>query len=357
MAKTKYSRTRSSNQFVADDSLSVEKYLAIPSNNDAGTGTFPSNLKLIRVNTNTLNFEVWNGTAWIQPGADMTAVNQAIADAINNLVHAAPGTLDTLKELADALGDDPNFAATITAALANVQTQVSALSSALVPHPTYTLPNVSLTSSQTTAGLEVGQTINIPIAIGFNQNDGGAEGAIILKKDGVQISTATPYTDNGVVLSLVAKVYQATVSYGQGPIKNNIIGVQDPTGRIAAGSAISNSLSYVGNLRVFFGATDTLIDASNIRTALGSVILSAGSTVNFQSGATYKNFYIWVATGHALTSWFDSATNADLKAASTNSSLTIPDAGSGTVAGTLYKVSAGSPFPGPNGDLFKFIVT
>lgn len=38
---------------------------------------------------------------------------------IQNVVGAAPTTLDTLKELADALGNDANFATTITTALSN----------------------------------------------------------------------------------------------------------------------------------------------------------------------------------------------------------------------------------------------
>jgi hypothetical protein len=46
------------------------------------------------------------------------ATQAQLTTAINDLVNAAPGALDTLKELADALGDDPNFAATITAAVA-----------------------------------------------------------------------------------------------------------------------------------------------------------------------------------------------------------------------------------------------
>lgn len=50
--------------------------------------------------------------------ATTTAVTAAITSAINGLVNAAPGALDTLKELADALGDDANFAATMTTALA-----------------------------------------------------------------------------------------------------------------------------------------------------------------------------------------------------------------------------------------------
>jgi hypothetical protein len=43
---------------------------------------------------------------------------QVIAAAIAGVVDSAPGTLDTLNELAAALGDDPNFAATTAAALA-----------------------------------------------------------------------------------------------------------------------------------------------------------------------------------------------------------------------------------------------
>ena len=45
--------------------------------------------------------------------------NTQISNAIDGLVDAAPGTLDTLNELSAALGDDPNFATTMTNTLAN----------------------------------------------------------------------------------------------------------------------------------------------------------------------------------------------------------------------------------------------
>jgi hypothetical protein len=45
--------------------------------------------------------------------------DSAISTATANLVSSAPGTLDTLNELASALGDDPNFAATTATALGN----------------------------------------------------------------------------------------------------------------------------------------------------------------------------------------------------------------------------------------------
>jgi hypothetical protein len=48
------------------------------------------------------------------------AATKGYVDAvINNLIDSSPGTLDTLNELAAALGDDPNFAATVTSSIAS----------------------------------------------------------------------------------------------------------------------------------------------------------------------------------------------------------------------------------------------
>lgn len=46
------------------------------------------------------------------------ATETYVGTAISNLVDSAPGTLDTLNELAAALGDDANFATTVTSSLA-----------------------------------------------------------------------------------------------------------------------------------------------------------------------------------------------------------------------------------------------
>jgi hypothetical protein len=53
------------------------------------------------------------------PSATSDAATKGYVDTqVANLVDSAPGTLDTLNELAAALGDDPNYATTITNALA-----------------------------------------------------------------------------------------------------------------------------------------------------------------------------------------------------------------------------------------------
>lgn len=49
---------------------------------------------------------------------DQTDLVNYIANALAGIVATAPGALDTLKELADAIGDDANYAGTVTAALA-----------------------------------------------------------------------------------------------------------------------------------------------------------------------------------------------------------------------------------------------
>lgn len=64
--------------------------------------------------------------------ASTLASAQAYADQkIVDLVNAAPGTLDTLKEIADAIANDANIAATLTASIASTQAEVDAVEVAL----------------------------------------------------------------------------------------------------------------------------------------------------------------------------------------------------------------------------------
>lgn len=59
------------------------------------------------------------GTQLASTISDFNTAADARAQAIvNTVIDAAPGTLDTLNELAAALGDDPNFATTITNSIA-----------------------------------------------------------------------------------------------------------------------------------------------------------------------------------------------------------------------------------------------
>ena len=99
-----------------------------------GAGTGNSNLAIGPLSTDAKPgdyqpawTDIENKPAVIAAGADAAAARTAIGaqseaqvDAkIADLVNGSPGALDTLKELADALGGDPNFATTISTALGN----------------------------------------------------------------------------------------------------------------------------------------------------------------------------------------------------------------------------------------------
>lgn len=59
---------------------------------------------------------------------DFDSAVQTIAEAaVNAIVGAAPGTLDTLNEIAEALGDDPNFAATISSQLGALDSRLDVI--------------------------------------------------------------------------------------------------------------------------------------------------------------------------------------------------------------------------------------
>lgn len=77
----------------------------------------------------------------LSPYATTVYVNQQIS----NVVDAAPGALDTLNELAAALGDDPNFSTTITNTLA---TKAPLNSPALTGTPTAPTPSTTDNSTK-----------------------------------------------------------------------------------------------------------------------------------------------------------------------------------------------------------------
>ena len=57
-------------------------------------------------------------------------IDTIVTTQVNNLIDSAPSTLNTLNELAAALGDDASFATTVTNSLANKKTEISSAISA-----------------------------------------------------------------------------------------------------------------------------------------------------------------------------------------------------------------------------------
>jgi hypothetical protein len=89
-----------------------EVYGAAKANGDfAATG---------QINASGGNSSQWNTAyGWGNHASASYATQTYVNTAISNLVNSAPTTLDTLNELAAALGNDPNFATTVTTSIGN----------------------------------------------------------------------------------------------------------------------------------------------------------------------------------------------------------------------------------------------
>lgn len=86
-------------------------------------------------------------TATAGTNTTQIATTAFVASAIGALIDAAPGAMDTLNELAAALGDDPSFATTVTNALAGKLSAASNLSD--LPNKTTARSNLGLGSMAT----------------------------------------------------------------------------------------------------------------------------------------------------------------------------------------------------------------
>jgi hypothetical protein len=72
-----------------------------------------------------------------QPTTTISDFDTAVDTRIQNVIGAAPATLNTLQELAAALGDDPNYAATISASLSALSARVTTLEGSGTPTRTF----------------------------------------------------------------------------------------------------------------------------------------------------------------------------------------------------------------------------
>jgi len=103
-----------------------------------------------------------SGSAASWSTIDLTsAINTASAAAVTYLVDSAPGTLDTLNELAAALGDDANFASTVTTSLGNKLN----ISTASATYATQSYVNEELSNIDLTEYLTNSSASSIYVAI------------------------------------------------------------------------------------------------------------------------------------------------------------------------------------------------
>ena len=278
--------------------------LSAPSNgSDAATKTYvdtADNLKL-NLSGGTMSGAIAMGTNKITglgtPTSTADAATKGYVDTtVANLIDSAPGTLDTLNELAAALGDDPNFAATTAASIA---TKVS----------------------------KAGDTLTGDLVMGSNKIT----------------STATPATDDtltrkGYVDTQVATRLPLAGGTMSGAIAmgtNKITGVGDPTSNqdaatkfyVDTADATKLSLSggtmtgniVMGSNKVTSTATPTTDDDLTRKGYVDSILGSATSAATSAAAAAVSETNAAGSASAASTSATNAANSATAAAASYDS--------------------------------------
>lgn len=278
MAKKIFIRTPESETVVQDHALMVNGVLYVPIDSEEE----PDRAGALRFNDG--NWEGWNGEIWKGLGGSAVFPEAFVVSLPDNKTGIPNGT--------EVNAGDP-IAPFLKSAFRSAAPA------------TYNGPTLSISSSP--AGtFEVGEILNISIDSNFNQNDAGAINGISVKRDNVQIGASDPYTDSGVQMTKTAKSYSATASYAQGPVKNDSLGEPYPAGRIAAGSVNSNTISYVGFYKIFYGAVSAIpADGTAARSLPQSRFENAGNVFNLDTGSTNKDFVVVLPPGKSITGVVD----------------------------------------------------
>ena len=126
--------------------------------------------------------------------------------------------------------------------------------------PTYNQPSVSITKSgsgTSSGSYETGTEITPILTATFNKADAGDLTKISILKGSLEVGfdTSSPYTYTGDVFVLGDETvsFKAQVEYSDGPVKENNLGQEDPTGQIKAGIKTSGNYSFTGQRNLFWG--------------------------------------------------------------------------------------------------------
>jgi hypothetical protein len=234
--------------------------------------------------------------------------------AVANLVAAAPATLDTLNELAAALGDDPNFATTVTNSIATkLPLAGGAMTGAITTNSTFDGRDVSVDGTKLD-GIEAGATADqtaSEILTAISTVDGTGSGLDADLLDGNHSS--------------------AFATSAQGTLATNALP--------KTGGTLTGGLYLGDNVKAIFGSgTDLQIYHDGFNsfindTGTGSLaIITNGANVNIQK-SPYEPMIV-ANTDGAVDLYHDGS----IKLATSATGVTV----TGTVAATAYTGSGAS---------------
>ncbi|PZW41624.1 hypothetical protein LX95_01305 [Mesonia algae] len=202
----------------------------------------------------------------------------------------------------------------------------------------YEAPTASITN--VSQDVENGTTIEeINLQVNFNQNDAGAATGYEIIQDENVIANAAGFTVDSLVVPLGNVEFKALVNYAQGPVKQNNLGEDDPTGQIQAGSIFSQTRIITGTQRSFFGS----VASTPTNSAQARALTKIKSSVNsFSFLASEVNNSIIVPQGTTLASVV-SSNNETLTGQFTSQAITVNDAAGNPQNYTVFNLQTAQP--------------
>ena len=199
-------------------------------------------------------------TAALGTNTTQIASTAFVKAALDALVDAAPGALDTLNELAAALGDDPNFAATMTTALA---AKVPLASPALTGNPTAPTPTAGdndtsiATTAFVTAAIAAALSATGAAIPGEVKEWGGPKlPALYAWADGAAVSRAT----YSLALANLTVTVTGTATSGSATIS----GVsEDLTGLGLEGAVVEGTIGSTSGMTIVSVTSSTIVLSGN----------------------------------------------------------------------------------------------
>ena len=207
-------------------------------------------------------------TASYDNSSNQVATTGFVQGRISSIINSAPAALDTLNELAAALGNDSNYAATVTNSLsqkANITDVNSAL--ALKSNLTYVDASLNLKSDIT----------YVDTALNLKSNLTYVDASLNLKSNITYVDTA---------LNLKSNLAYVDSSLN---LKSNLTYVDSSLNVKPSFSQVDSSLNLKSNLAYVDASLNLKANATDVNSALAlkSTIASVDASLNLKSNITY----------------------------------------------------------------------
>ena len=214
-----------------------------------------------------------NGTGLVRMSGTTVSYDNAtyatesyVTTAVSNLVNAAPSTLDTLNELATALGNDANFATTVTTSIGTKQAQLNGTGFVKISGTTISYDSSTyLTSASLTS--------YIPYT--------GATGAVNLGAYDLKVNGLTIGKGGGNLGQNVALGYNVLVDNASGNYNTGV-----GTSALASLGTGSNNtvIGYSAGMSIYSGSNNTIVGIYAGASTLSSnvVIADGAGNIRFQ---------------------------------------------------------------------------